>query len=318
MRLCSPFWVLAWFAFSAVVRAQSQSEPPSAAQVEHISVWHGEKVNDPFFWLREKSNPAVIKYLEAENAYTEALTKELKPFAEALYQEMLGHIKQTDQDVPALRDGYFYYSRTEEGKQYPIRCRKKATPGGPFGGDGAEEVLLDANELAKGFKFLSVGAFEVSDDAHLLAYTVDTTGFRQYRLHVKDLRTGATLPDTAERVTSVRWCADNRTLFYTTEDPVTKRANILWRHALGDENEPVYQEKDKLFNVHLGGSKDRKMLFLRSTSIDTYEARYSLRDQPDGAFQVVLPRRRATSTPSITATGSSTCGPTRTPRTSAW
>ncbi len=183
-------------------------------------------------------------------------------------------------------------SRTEEGKQYPIRCRKKATPGGAFGGDGPEEVLLDANELAKDLKFLSVGAFEVSDDANLLAYTVDTTGFRQYRLHVKDLRTGATLPDSVERVTSVEWAADNRTLFYTTEDPVTKRTNILWRHTLADESEPIYQEKDKLFSIHLGASKDKKMLFLRSTSTDTYEVRHLMRDQPDAPFQVVLPRQK--------------------------
>jgi oligopeptidase B len=271
MRLCWPNFVLVFLTFSTATYAQSPPQPPVAAQVEHISVWHGEKVNDPFFWLREKRNPAVIKYLEAENAYTESLTKGLNPFADALYQEMLGHIKQTDSNVPVRRGDYFYYARTEEGKQYPIRCRKKASAGGPFGGNGPEEVLLDANELAKGLKFLSVGAFEVSDDTHLLAYSVDTTGFRQYRLYVKDLRTGTTLPDTAERVTSVQWCADNRTLFYTTEDPVTKRSNLVWRHSLGDENEPVYQEKDRLFSVRLGESKDRKMLFLQMTSTDTHE-----------------------------------------------
>jgi oligopeptidase B len=277
---------------SAVTYGQSPPQPPVAGQVEHFSVWHGEKVNDPFFWLREKSNPAVIKYLDAENAYTESLTKGLKPFADALYQEMLGHIKQTDQNVPVRRGQYFYYSRTEEGKQYPIRCRKKAIDGGPFGGAGAEEILLDANDLARGLKFLSVGAFEISDDAHLLAYTVDTTGFRQYRLYVKDLRTGATLPDSAERVTSVQWCADNRTLFYATEDPVTKRSNIVWRHKLGDENEPIYQEKDRLFTVRVGGSKDQKMLFLRMTSTDTYEVRFLPSDQPEGTFQAVLPRQK--------------------------
>ena len=292
MRLCWPVFLLAWLKVFTAARAQAPPQPPVAPQADHISVWHGEKVNDPFFWLREKSNPAVIKYLEAENTYTEAMTKGLKPFAEALYQEMLGHIKQTDQEVPIRLGDYFYYVRTEEGKQYPIRCRKKATPGGPFGGEGLEEVLLDANELAKGLKFLSVGDFEVSDDAHLLAYTVDTTGFRQYRLQIKDLRTGATLPDSAERVTTVEWAADNRTLFYTTEDPVTKRTNILWRHTLADESEPIYQEKDKLFSVHLGASKDKKMLFLRSTSTDTYEVRYLIRDQPDAPFQVVLPRQK--------------------------
>ncbi len=180
-------------------------------QIEHISVWHGEKVDDRFYWLREKSSPEVIHYLEAENAYTEAMTKDIQPFAEALYKEMLGHIKQTDLSVPVRRGSYLYYSRTEEGKQYPIQCRKKAAGIGSAA-EGPEEVLLDLNELAKGVKFLSLGAFEVSDDANLLAYTTDSTGFRQYRLYVKDLRTGVILPDSAERVTSVEWCSDNRTL----------------------------------------------------------------------------------------------------------
>ncbi len=287
MRLS--FSVLLLVVCSRAAVAQSPPQPPVAAQHEHISVWHGEKVNDPFFWLREKSNPAVIKYLEAENAYTESLTKGLKPSSDSLYQEMLGHIKQTDQNVPVRRGEYFYYSRTEEGKQYPIRCRKKVAAAGSSGGDGPEEVLLDANELAKGLKFLSVGSFEVSDDAHSLAYTTDTTGFRQYRLSVKDLRTGAILPDTAERVTSVAWSTDNRTLFYTTEDPLTKRSNMVWRHALGDESEPVYQEKDRLFTLNLARSKDRKMLFLRATSTDTHEVRYLPSDQPNGTFEVRAP-----------------------------
>ncbi len=263
-----------------------------AARHEHISIWHGEKVNDPFFWLREKSNPAVIKYLEAENAYTESMTKGLKPFSDSLYQEMLGHIKQTDQNVPVRRGDYLYYSRTEEGKQYPIRCRKKVAAAGSSGGDGPEEVLLDANELAKGLKFLAVASFEVSDDAHLLAYTTDTTGFRQYRLSVKDLRSGAILPDTAERVTSVAWSTDNRTLFYTTEDPLTKRSNMVWRHAIGDESEPIYQEKDRLFTLNLARSKDRKIIFLRATSTDTHEVKYLPSNQPSGSFEPVIPRQK--------------------------
>jgi oligopeptidase B len=257
-----------------------------------VSLWHGEKVNDPFFWLREKSNPEVIKYLEAENAYTAAMTKQIQPFAEALYQEMLGRIKQTDLNVPTLRGPYYYYSRTQEGKQYPIQCRKKATDDGSFNESAAEEVLLDLNELAKGLKFISLGAFSVSDDANLLAYTTDTTGFRQYRLYVKDLRSGATLPDGDERVTSVEWCSDNRTLFYTTEDPVTKRSNLLWRHQLNDESEPVYQEKVKLYTIHLRRSKDRKMLFLQSASTDTWETRFLPCDQPLGNYQVILTRKK--------------------------
>ena len=276
----------------SLLTAQSLPQPPSAEQKEHLLLWHGEKVNDPFFWLREKSNPKVIQYLEAENAYTAAMTKQLQPFADALYKEMLGRIKQTDLSVPTRRGPYFYYSRTQEGKQYPIQCRKKAADNGSFNEQAAEEVLLDLNELAKGLKFISLGAFEVSDDSNLLAYTTDTIGFRQYRLHVKDLRNGVTLPDSDERVTSVEWCSDNRTLFYTTVDPVTKRSHILWRHELSDESEPVYQEKDKLYTIHLGRSKDRKMLFLQCTSTDTWETRFLPSEQPLGNFQVIMPREK--------------------------
>jgi oligopeptidase B len=275
-----------------LVMAQEAVQPPRAKQVEHLSVWHGEKVNDSFFWLREKSNPELIKYLEAENAYTQALTKDLAPFADALYKEMLGRIKQTDLSVPARRGKFYYYSRTVEGKQYPIQCRKPAADGGAFDEKAVEEVLLDANELAKGLKFLSVGAFEVSDDGNLLAYTTDTTGFRQYRLQVKDLRTGSLLLDSAERVTSLQWCADNHTLFFVTEDPLTKRPNILWRHVLGDESEPVYLEKDRLYTIDVERSKDRKLLFLSCTSTDTFETRYLPGDQPEAEFKTVLPREK--------------------------
>src|SRR5260370_14782490 len=213
-------------AFALISRAQLAPSPPVAKRVEHREVRHDSTVVDNYFWLREQSNPEVIRFLEAENAYTEAMTKDLKPFQEALYQEMLGHIKQTDLTVPVRREGYYYYSRTEEGKQYPIQCRKKGSL------DAKEEVLLDPNELAQGKKFVSLGSFVVSNDQNLLAYTTDFVGFRQYSLHVKDLRTGEILPDTAERVDAVEWAADNRTLLFTTEDPVTKPSDHLRPHPL--------------------------------------------------------------------------------------
>jgi oligopeptidase B len=263
-----------------------------ARQVDHVSVWHGRSFNDPFHWLREKTNPEVIQYLEAENAYTKAMTKDVQSFADALYKEMLGRIKQTDLTVPTRNHGYFYYSRTEEGKQYPTQCRKKAAANGTLPADAPEEVLLDLNELAKGTKFFSLGGFSVSDDGQRLAYTTDTSGFRQYRLHVKDLRTGRLAPDSNERVTSLAWCADNQTLYYTTEDPVTKRSNILWRHSLGDEAEPVYLEKDKLYAIRVSRTRDRKMLFLASHSTDTWETRYLAADQPQGEFKIILPRAK--------------------------
>ena len=263
--------------------------PPVAPTHDHREVRHGATVVDPYFWLREKSNPEVVKYLEAENAYTEAMTADLKPFQEALYQEMLGRIQQTDLSVPTRRAGYFYYSRTEEGKQYPIHCRRKGSM------DAPDEVLLDPNELAKAHKFVGIGSFTLSDDQNLLAYTVDFTGFRQYTLQVKDLRSGKTLPDTTERVTTVQWAADNRTLFVTTEDAVTKRSDKLWRHALGEppaKFELLYDEKDELYDIDLGKTRDRQYLVLNIESKDTAEARYLRADHPTAPFAVFLPREK--------------------------
>ncbi len=157
--------------------------PPVARKTPHETKIHGYTLKDDYFWLREKSNPEVIAYLEAENAYTDEVMKPAKGLQETLYKEMLGRIKQTDLSVPARIGEYYYYSRTEEGKQYPYRCRRKGSMTGP------EEVLLDLNALAEGHTYLGLGAFEVSDDGNWLAYTTDTTGYRQYTLHVKDLRT---------------------------------------------------------------------------------------------------------------------------------
>ena len=203
--------------------------PPVARQVEHISLWHGEKVSDPWFWLREKTNPEVVAYLNAENAYTEAMTADLKPFSETLYKEMLGRIKQTDLSVPVRRGAFYYYSRTEEGKQYPIQCRRKAAKEGAYDEKAAEEVLLDQNELAKGLKFLSLGGMTVSDDDRTLLFSTDATGFRQYTLFTKDLATGKVSAPLAERVTSFTWAGDAQHVFYVTEDAVTKRSDQLWR-----------------------------------------------------------------------------------------
>lgn len=267
--------------------AQTPTPPPAAPVHEHQEMRHGETVTDNYYWLREKSNPEVVKYLEAENAYTAAMTRGLKPFEDALYKEMLGRIKQTDLDVPVRRGDYLYYARTEEGKQYPIRCRRKGNM------DAAEEIVLDPNELAKTHKFVGIGSTSYSDDGNLLAYTVDFTGFRQYILQVKDLRTGATLPDTTERVTGVEWAADNKTLFLTTEDAVTKRSDHLWRHVLGTTAfVPVLEEKDELYDLVLGRTRDKKYLFAGVEAKDTTEWRYLKSDAPESSFTVFLPREK--------------------------
>jgi oligopeptidase B len=261
--------------------------PPAALRVDHREVRHGATVIDPYFWLREKSNPKVVDYLTRENAYTEAMTKSIQPFSDALYKEMLARIKQTDLSVPTRRGEYFYYSRTEEGKQYNIQCRRKGSMEAP------EEILLDLNELAKEKKFVGLGSFVVSDDHNLLAYTTDFTGFRQFGLQVKDLRTGKTLPDTTERVTSLVWASDNRTLFLTTEDAVTKRSDKLFRHVLGSTQfEQLYEEKDELYNIDIGKTRDKKYLILGIESTDTTEIRHLRADRPADNFAVFLPREK--------------------------
>jgi oligopeptidase B len=285
--------VLAIIALPAIFAAAQQAPvPPVAKRIDHKVVWHGETVVDPYYWLREKTNPEVADYLEAENAYTEAMTKDLKPFQDVLYKEMLGRIKQSDLSVPVRQGKYYYYSRTEEGKQYPISCRKAAAPDGSLDAKAAEFVLLNQNEMAKGLPFLSIGETSVSDDDNLLAYSTDTTGYRQYVLHVKDLRTGEILPDTAERITSGEWAADNKTFFFTTEDKVTKRSDHFWRMKLGEKPELLYQEKDELYGIGVGRTKDKKYILLGTDSTDTWEMRYLDAADPSGKFKVVLPREK--------------------------
>jgi len=278
-------WIL--YLAPCVMTAQNPTTPPVAPQHEHRETRHGATVIDPYFWLREKSSPEVVKYLENENAYTQALTANLKPFEDKLYSEMLGRIKQTDLDVPVRRGEYLYYARTVEGQQYPIRCRRKGTMEAP------EQIILDPNELAKTHKFVGIGAVAYSDDGNLMAYSVDFTGFRQYGLQVKDLRTGITLPDTAERVTSVEFSADPNVLFLVTEDAVTKRSDKLWRHPVGTSTiEPVYDEKDELYDIGLAKTRDKQFLVLVIEAKDTTEARILRASRPQDAFVTVLPRRK--------------------------
>ena len=206
---------------------------------------HDETLKDDYFWMRERNNPKVRAFLEAENAYADAFMKPTEAFQKTLYDEMLGRIKETDLSVPYRDGGWYYYSRTEKGKQYPIYCRKKGSVEAP------EEVYLDVNALAEGEKFMSVGVREVSDDGNLLAYTTDNTGFRDYTLWIKNLATGKLFPEKVARVSSVAWAADNKTLFYTSTDPA-KRPYRLYRHALGSDPSTdalLYEEKDEMFRV---------------------------------------------------------------------
>lgn len=264
----------------------AEPKPPVAKKIPKLDLIHGTQRVDDYFWLREKSSSAVIKHLKAENAYTEAVMKPTKNLQSTLYQEMVARIKETDESVP-VRDGeWFYYSRTEKGKQYPILCRKRGSLA------AKEEITLDLNALAKGLKFLGLGAFEISDDGNLLAYSIDKTGFRQYELHVKDLRTGKTLPDTIAKTGSIDWAADNRTLFYTVEDDA-KRQYRVYRHVLGEKkDELIYEEKDELFDVAVGRTRSKKFLFIGITSKTTSEYRYLEAAQPTGPWKLIAKRKQ--------------------------
>jgi len=260
--------------------------PPQAPRVEHVQIWHGKSYSDPYFWLREKTNPTVVNYLEAENAYTAAVTADLKPFVGSLYTEFLSRINQTDLSVPTLNRGYFYYSRVVEGQQYPILCRRKGNL------EALEEVYLDVNELAKGRKFLDIGDTVLSADGQWLAYSIDITGFRQYKLQVKNINTGVMHANMADRVTSFTWSTDGKTLFYVTEDATTKRQDTLWRLEVGGKPELVFTEKDELFRISLARTKDHRYLILTSESKDTWECLSLPANQPKGDFKVLLPREK--------------------------
>jgi len=283
--LVLPFLAVALAVPPTQAEQSAPTQPPVATKRPHTTEIHGYTLTDDYFWLREKGNPEVIKYLEGENAYTEEVMKATKGFQETLYTEMLGRIKQTDLSVPSRIGDYFYYSRTEEGKQYPYMCRRKGSM------DGAEDILLDLNALAEGKKFLSLGAYAVSDDGNWLAYSTDSTGYRQYNLQVKDLRKGQTLAENIERVGSVVWATDNKTLVYTTEDPVSKRSDKVWRHTVGaSASDLLYEEKNELFDVGAGRSLDKKMIFVASYAKTSTEVRYLPADAPTATLKVILPR----------------------------
>jgi oligopeptidase B len=266
--------------------------PPVARKQPTETRIHGVVLRDDYAWLRERDDPEVTRYLEAENAYAEAQMAPLAALREELYHEMLSHIKQTDVSVP-FRDGaWWYYTRTEEGLQYAIHCRKRGGVAGPDA-DAPEDVILDGNALAQGHAFFSIGDTDISDDGRWLAYSIDTRGFRQYTLHIKDLESGETLAGEVERVGSLAWAADNRTLFYTVEDEQQKRQFQLWRHTLGAQHAGdalVYQDDDERFNVGLGRTRDGKFLVLVSGSHTTTECQVLSAEAPEGAFRLIAAR----------------------------
>ncbi len=259
--------------------------PPVAARVPRVEVVHGETRVDDYAWLREKGSPEVTAYLEAENAYTEAVMAPAADLREALYQELVSHVKETDLSVPYREGGWLYSWSTEKGRQYPVFSRRPVP-------DGPEEVLLDLNALAEGHAYFALGALAVSPDGRLLAYSTDLTGFREYTLAVKDLAAGALLPLRVEKSVSVAFAADSRTLFYVVEEVETKRPYRLYRHALGEaDGALVLEETDERFNLGVHLSRSRAFLVAVSGSHTATEIRLLPADRPHDELRVVAPRR---------------------------
>lgn len=277
-----------------IVAQTTDMKPPVAKKETKVTKINGYELKDDYGWLRSSKDPKTGKvrqevedYLVAENAYTEAAMKSTAELQKKLYDEMLGRIKQTDLSVPYKNGDFWYYTKTVEGQQYPIYYRSKKQNGDD------EQLLLDQNELAKGLKYYAIGSFDVSDDGNFLAFSSDSNGYRQYTLQIKDLRTGKILPDKIERVTSVEWATDNKTLFLVTEDDVTKRSDKLWKHTVGtNETNLAFEEKDELYDIGVGRSRDKRMLFVTSFAKTMREVRYLSADQPNGEWKIVLPREK--------------------------
>jgi oligopeptidase B len=263
-------------------------KPPVATRSPHTTTIHGLSLTDDYYWLRNKGTPEVEADLQAENAYTDAMATPFAPMAASLYDEMLARVQQDDVSPPYKEGAFMYYSRVETGKQYPIYCRKR---GGAK--DAPEEVLLDLNVLGANEKFISIPGRVVSDDGNQLAYMVDTAGFRQFTLKVKDLRTGKLGPEAIPRVDDVAFAKDGRTLFYVTEDAQTKRRNKLFRHALGDDASKdalVYEETDEMFDMNLDRTLDKRFITATSESKTTTEVRVLDTSRPTASPRVIAPR----------------------------
>ena len=278
----------------------SIAQPPAARRNSTPTTLHGVTLHDDYRWMRDKSSPELLAYLTAENAYAAAFMAPTTELQATLYGEMLSHIKETDESVPYRMGDWFYSTRTVEGSQYPIHCRRAAASplvntdlNSPFDPTQPEQVILDVNLLAEGKPFMALGSMAISPDGNLLAYSTDPTGFRQYTLHIRDLRTMTDLPDTAERVGSLAWAADSRTLFYSTEDETTKRHDHIHRHAVGAstaEDAVVLHEPDERFNVGVGRTRDGQYLMIEAASHTTNEYRFLPTANPTGEFQLIAAR----------------------------
>lgn len=280
---------------ASLINAQVWPEikPPVAEKQNHIRDIHGDKVNDPYYWMidyfkKGKDSTKVVNYLTAENNYLNAMMKDTDQFRENLFQEMKGRIKEKDESLPVFRNGYYYYSKTEEGKQYFKYCRKKGSLSAP------EEILLDVDKLAEGYKYYAASGFSISPDNTKLIYGVDDVSRRQYKLFLKNLTTGKTT-DLGIKNTDgyVVWANDNKTVFYVSNNPITLLSEKIVRHTLGTESSKdvvVYDEKDKTNYIGVSKSKNQQYIIISSSSTTSSESRLLDANKPNGEFKVFQPR----------------------------
>jgi len=270
--------------------SKADPQPPVAEIVPHELETHGDVRIDDYFWLRERENPEVISYLEAENAYMDEVMVETAALQAELFEEIKGRIKQTDSSVPVRDHGYLYYNRTEDGKEYQIHCRIKNEPG------AKEEVLLDVNALAEGHEFCSAGWIRVSPKTDTMIYAVDTVGRRKYNLRFQDLGTGDHLDDEITEITGqAEWFNDGTTLIYTKQDPNTLRSYQVWRHVLGTDPTDdvlVFQEDDETFSVYIEKTESDRFILIQSDHTLSTEYHLIDADKPMAEPVVVAPRER--------------------------
>ncbi len=265
-------------------------KPPVAKIIPKELTAHGDTRIDNYYWLNERNNPEVVAYLEAENAYKDAMLAHTKDFQEELYNEIVGRIKQTDMSVPYKDQNYYHYTRYEEGYEYPIYCRKKGSL------DAEEEILLNVNEMAKGYDFFNVAGYSTSSNNNLIAYGVDTVSRRLYTLYFMDLTTGKVLEDKILNTSGrAAWANDNKTVFYALKDTITLRPYKIMKHVLGtdvSEDKVIYTEEDETFNIFVFKTKSKKFLMIASVQTLSTEFKYLDADRPDGDFQIIQPREK--------------------------
>ena len=273
-----------------VIIGCESATPPVAKIKPKELVAHGDVRVDDYFWLKERENPEVIAYLEAENEYLDKMMRHTRKLQDELFEEIKGRIKPNDETVPYLLEGYYYYSRYEEGNEYAIHCRKRGDLEAP------EEITLDGNRLAEGHEFFALRGLQVSSDRDILAFGSDTFGRRFYTLRFKNLVTGEMLPDVIPDVTgSLAWANDNKTLFYSRQDPETLRPYQIYRHVLGSDvgdDVLIYQEDDETFRCYVYKTKSRELIMIASSQSLSDEYRYLDATDPTGRFTLIQPRER--------------------------